>query len=930
MGSDKIMATIDLARQLVFVLLKGEPHLTTEIIRAKCNSVLSMLKDQKGYEPVDIEYLIRDIESRCEIWKGRATILKDNQKDHIVWLPDKKSKIDWKFWYRYQRYLLEAKNIPEPSITKIDDFTDRILELLEDPHREGEWDRRGMVVGQVQSGKTSNYTGLICKAADAGYKLIIVLAGMHKSLRSQTQLRLDEGFLGFDTRQARKFDKENMRIGVGDLPGEEFITVHSLTSSEDNGDFNKKVAQQVGVLPGGADPVILVVKKQKSVLSNLINWATSVRGQTDPQTGKTVVRNIPLLVIDDEADNASVNTKLIPVDEDNQPLPDYEVSAINGKIRELLHHFEKSAYVGYTATPFANIFIFPESETSTHGEDLFPRDFIINLPPPPNYIGPSQIFGFVTDEELETGKEVDLGLPIIRVVTDYQQKIPDTHSKDFVPKDLPDSLKEAIKIFIISSAARKARGETKSHNSMLVHVTRYTAVQAKLADLIHQEVISLRRCLEYEKANSRSGIYKEMETLWNADFIPTFQEISTRVKDPLLTTVSWEMVKANLFDASARIRIMKINGTAKDVLDYKDHPEGISVIAVGGDKLSRGLTLEGLTVSYYLRASRMYDTLMQMGRWFGFRPGYIDLCRLYTSQELVEWYRFINLASEELRSEFDFMASMSATPREFGLRVRTHPDGLRITAVNKMRSGTEMDLSFSNSVEQTVFFQKIKTIQESNLHLIEKLIQQLGHESGTLDATPYWTSVPSEVILQLIDDFHFMDSSKTLKPGLIRQYIEKQNTKKELTSWTIALVNKQNAEHFYDFGKYQIGLTERNPVDPNNNDVYAIKKGQIISPKHELIDLSETEKQMALNAMRSDPGQQGKDLSKISIPSGPYIRKVRSPTKGLLLIYPLDPTKIYLENPVIGLAFSFPFSENALTVRYKVNTVYNWEQEFEN
>ena len=252
----------------------------------------------------------------------------------------------------------------------------------------GEW-----VVGQVQSGKTSNYTGLICKSADAGYKLIIVLAGMHKSLRSQTHIRLDEGFLGFDTRQARKFDKENLRIGVGNLLGEDFITVHSLTSSEDNGDFSKKVAQQVGVLPGGADPVILVVKKQKSVLTNLINWAISVRGQKDPQTGKTVVRNIPLLVIDDEADNASVNTKLIPVDEDNQPLADYEVSAINGKIRELLHHFEKSAYVGYTATPFANIFIFPESETSTHGEDLFPKDFIINLPPPPNYIGPSQILG---------------------------------------------------------------------------------------------------------------------------------------------------------------------------------------------------------------------------------------------------------------------------------------------------------------------------------------------------------------------------------------------------------------------------------------------------------------------------------------------------------------------------------------------------------
>ena len=138
--------------------------------------------------------MLRSLERTCDS-------IKEHQGDHVVWLPAKKSQVDWKFWQRYQRYLLEAKSIPESSIIRIDDFTDRILELLENPLRDGEWDRRGMVVGQVQSGKTSNYTGLICKAADAGYKLIIVLAGMHKSLRSQTQIRLDEGFLGFDTRQ---------------------------------------------------------------------------------------------------------------------------------------------------------------------------------------------------------------------------------------------------------------------------------------------------------------------------------------------------------------------------------------------------------------------------------------------------------------------------------------------------------------------------------------------------------------------------------------------------------------------------------------------------------------------------------------------------------------------------------------------------------
>ncbi|WP_321508162.1 Z1 domain-containing protein [uncultured Methanoregula sp.] len=921
------MSTYETARSLVLVMLKNSPNPTSEIIRDNVTQVLSMLSKLPEYEPVDIEYLIKDIESRCEIWKGRATILKGNQKDHIIWLPSKKSQIDWKFWRRYQRYLMEAKSIPESSLIKIDDFTDRVLEQLENPTRDGEWDRRGMVVGQVQSGKTSNYTGVICKAADAGYKLIIVLAGMHKSLRSQTQIRLDEGFLGFDTRQARKFDKENMRIGVGDLPGEEFITVHSLTSSEDNGDFKKTVAQQVGVLPGGADPVILVVKKQKSVLTNLINWAISVRGQKDPHTGKTVVRNIPLLVIDDEADNASVNTKLIPVDEEGQPLADYDVSAINGKIRELLHHFEKSAYVGYTATPFANIFIFPESETDTHGEDLFPRDFIINLPPPPNYIGPSEIFGLNPEDDPDSEKEP--GLPIIRIINDYHHKMPDSHTKDFVPKELPGSLKEAIKSFIICTAARKTRGERNCHNSMLVHITRYTAVQAELADLISQELIAQRRRLEYEKPDSDSSIYHEMETLWKTDFNPTSHEISSRIQDPLLIPIAWDSVKGNLFDAASKIRVKIINGTAKDALDYKDNPEGISIIAIGGDKLSRGLTLEGLTVSYYLRASRMYDTLMQMGRWFGFRPGYIDLCRLYTSQELVDWYRFINIASEELRTEFDFMASMNATPKEYGLMVRTHPDGLKITSVNKMRSGTEMDLSFSNSIEQTVFFDRNDVIQKQNLLLIEKFIRKLGEANGNIEGTPYWTDIPPGQILELIDDFQFKESSKTLRHSLIKQYIAKQNALQELTSWTVGLINKQKPTKFHDFGSYHIGLTQRYPADPDNKELYAIKKGQIISPKHELIDLSEAEKQKALDKMFNDPEQQEQDLSKISIPSGPYIRSIRPSTRGLLLIYPLDPSCVGLDNPIIGLAFSFPYSENATTVRYKVNNIY-WEQEFDN
>ena len=451
-------------------------------------------------------------------------------------------------------------------------------------------------------------------------------------------------------------------------------------------------------------------------------------------------------------------------------------------------------------------------------------------------------------------------------------------------------------------------------------------VQEKLADLMSMEMTAQRRRLEYEKPESPDSIYCEMEELWKNEYVPITSEIMSRIEDPLLTPIEWNSVKMHLYDAATRIQVKTINGTAKDALDYKDNPEGMSVIAIGGDKLSRGLTLEGLTVSYYLRASRMYDTLMQMGRWFGFRPGYIDLCRLYTSHELVEWYRFINLASEELRREFDYMASLKATPRDYGLRVRTHPDGLKITAVNKMRSGTEMELSFSNSIEQTVFFGKDPKILEDNLILIEKIIGQLGKESEKIKDTPVWKGIKSEIVLQILDDYHFFSS--TTRPDLMRQYIRNQNTEGELNSWTIALISKQNPEHTYLLNGYKIGLTERKP-DPDRKDLYAIKKGQIISPRHELIDLSTEEREAAFNGMHNNPDRMGKDISDTTIPSGPYIRCSRPPTRGLLLIYTLDPAELGVKNPVIGLAFSFPESKKAVPITYKVNNIY-WEQEFDN
>jgi len=910
-------------------MLGGINNPTSEIIRHKVKMVIGMLNAEDDSEQVDENRLVRDIESRCEVWKETATILDDKKTDHEHWLPYQKAHIEWKFWKRYERYLMEEKGLSEQNAIRVDELTDTVLERLEWSGRKGPWDRRGMVVGQVQSGKTSHYTGLICKAADAGYKLIIVLAGMHENLRSQTQSRIDEGFLGFDSRLNRSYSRENRLVGVGLLAGEDLISVHSLTSSEQDGDFTRRFASQAGVIPGGNDPVVLVVKKNKSVLTNLINWAISFHGKVDPQTGKKVVRGIPLLVIDDEADNASVNTNPIPCDENRVQLDDYDVTAINGQIRKLLNHFEKSAYVGYTATPFANIFIYPQGETTTHGEDLYPRDFIVNLPAPPNYIGPSQIFGLSPDN----GQELDRSsiLPIVKIKNDYHSFVPNKHKKDHTPDQLPNSLKTAMKSFVISCAARMARGEKDNHNSMLVHVTRYPHVQKEVERLIGEELSFIKRKIDYEDKDASGTIYKELEELWNSDYVETTKSIKEIIEDPLITEIAWENVREYLFEAVSRIQTKQINGSARDVLDYEEYSKGMSVIAIGGEKLSRGLTLEGLTVSYYLRASRMYDTLMQMGRWFGFRPGYIDLCRLYTSEELVKWYSHISLASEELRTEFDIMATRNQTPSDYGLRVRTHPKGLLITAVNKMRSGTLMEVSYANSIVETIILSKEESILENNLKVIDQLLTELGTKSRTKNDNMLWENVASDKITQLLTEYIFHEDLKT-NPGTLKDYIDKMVSKGELTSWTVALINiasKYKNDYTFEESQIKVGLPSRTNID-QSGQMYSLSRCRLIDPKDEYIDLTDAEKSEALSRMKADPNRKSRSLKEPDKPSGPYIRDVRSPKKGLLLIYPLDWDKAKIETnlPVMALAFSIPNSTKITKVQYKVNNRY-WEQEFD-
>jgi hypothetical protein len=889
----------------------------TSVTKQQIEEAVDKVITTSDFAGLSRNLISRYIEENYNIRMDDFRIIEDEERRN-PWIRNAKANITWNFWNRYREYLSE-KNYSDTVLNQIDKLTDRTLDGLFNPTEKIIVGKKGLVVGQVQSGKTSNYTGLICKAADTGYKLIIVLAGIHNNLRSQTQLRLDEGFLGFDTQHQRAYNKNGVVIGVGKINQEG--VAHSLTSSLEKGDFATKVADSMGGFSfNTAEPIIAVVKKNSKVLERLYTWL-SAKAETLPD-GSKKIRSKSLLLIDDEADNASINTS-----KEDDP-----ATKINQHIKNILNLFDRSGYVGYTATPFANIFI-PIKE-----DDLFPRDFIINIPAPSNYIGPEKVFGIKVLEDDDD--ENDSVLPIVNRVDDYRDSIPNGHKKDdHLPTELPASLKTAIKCFILTCAIRKLRGQEKVHNSMLVHVSRYTRWQKQIKELVENTFSFYRRGIEFNNAQILDEIRKIFEEDHEYNISHAGETITERYKsyktvsqiildtmpnvDSQVSVHTWEEVLPHLHSATAKIEVREINGGSGDALNYFDHKDGLSVIAVGGDKLSRGLTLEGLSVSYYLRASRMYDTLMQMGRWFGYRPGYVDLCRLFTSRELNEWFCHITLASEELRSEFEYMSDVAgSTPEQYALRVRTHPGVLQISASNKIRRAVNVDISWAGRLVESYQLQKTPKIVQSNLEATKSLINSLPSSFSTKDNHILWKNISAELVKPFFQNFKVSESLKKVDPLNLLSFIDISNRSGELTNWNIAIRFKKDAEFNYDLnstnGISQIGCIVRtSDPEKNDNNNLNIRKNHIISPKDEFFDLTEEEYKKGLERTK----ELNKDY-KNDFPKGEIVRnEIRKPTTALLILYFLNPEKAGYSGsePIVGFAVSFPRSIVNPTVQFAVH-----------
>jgi hypothetical protein len=924
---------IEQAVRLVLAMLAQDRPPTSKEIDESVGLVWMMQHSRNV--SVDKDVLLKEIESKVAVWQDDSVGLVDN-RDHVEWLTEARLERQWEFWGRYRRYLEDVRLMPPLVVRRLDQSTDRILSRIEDPHRVGRWRRTGLVAGQVQSGKTGNYIGLACKAADAGYKLIIVLAGIHNSLRSQTQLRVDEGLLGFDTQYQLRSDEKttnSSQIGVGLIPGAKRLKVASLTNSSEKGDFNRGVATKTA-LPIGDYPVVLVVKKNVRVLEYIRKWMVEVEGHATAGSDDKVVHDIPLLIIDDEADHASVDTSK---DDDG----DTDPTAINKGIRRLLNSFDRAAYVGYTATPFANIYIDDAAEHATLGADLFPESFIESLRAPSNYFGPERLFGLTgmgPDAE-----QVD-ALPIYHAINDQAPWMPQGHKKDWVPPAaLPASLRRALNSFVLSCAARRVRGHAHEHSSMLIHVTHYVDVQGIVRDQVDDYIGLLSSRLRDTHGGQAGEALRELEQLWTGDFVPTSAHFSVDDAPP----VAWDSVVAELGNALQKITVRAINGSSRDALEYYDHRRtGLSVIAVGGNRLSRGLTLEGLSVSYYLRASTAYDTLLQMGRWFGYRRGYEDLCRLFTTRPLYRAYQEITAADDELRHDFEEMAALGETPTTFGLKVRASSAGLVVTAANKRRRGKTVRLSYSAEIPETTSFSLDPDAVATNFANLTRFVARLGaadgHQEGVRGSV-VWHDVAAEDIIEGFFDGYRPDGrSYRVRPAFIADYIRKCAADGELRSWTVRLVSNTNPkEAVQDIGSVEIGLVQRAPLvrrpggkrepvpDGESIDHYTIRR--VLSPADESRDLTPEQCERALEgtrlAARDKAVRTGKadTYKEPAVPTGRPLRKVRGVNQPLLLLYPLIHPKASPcpdRSPIVGFAVSFPESSHPRETEYVVNNIW--------
>lgn len=853
------------------------PESLQRIVEA-LGTVIPQVKPGLEITPDDVTAVVKRVETLVDIQIDHDIIVK---KDHEPWLHARRMDIDPFYWNRYRAWL-QRGGLPPAVIAEMGAGTDRVLDLLADPREELPWDRRGLVMGNVQSGKTAHYTGLVCKAADAGFRVIIIIAGIHNNLRNQTQGRIDEGFIGeHRVREGASVRRE--RLGVGRIDAHRRPV--GLTSSTH--DFTKAIADAMGFsFDALNEPAVFVIKKNPTTLKNLLAWLKPPGDKQLP---------FPLLLIDDEADNASIN---VAYSRD-------EVSTINKLIRNLLDTFSHSAYVGYTATPFANIFIDPATPDDMVSEDLFPRSFIVSLDAPSNYFGATRVF-------LEDSSS------FLRWIEDAEDLLPSKHKKDHPVNQLPESLVDAVRAFVLTRAIRIIRGDGAEHSSMLVNASRFVSVQGAIGQQVtqHLQAVQDAALLNHALAEAQALMDPEIAGMKRV-FLSEFADAGP----------GWSDVLAQLWAAAAPIRVAVINGSSADRLQYDQHPQGLHVIAVGGLALSRGLTLEGLSTTYFLRNSQMYDTLLQMGRWFGYRPRYEDLCRIWMPEEVAGWYAHIAESVEELREELRKMAADGGSPADFGLKVRSHPATLIVTARNKMGAAETRTVRIGLALRNVQTGALSLGSRDANISSGRELVQLMLGNGGRTEAVAgglLIRDVPLEGVRTFLGGFKNNVYSMLTDPAAILAYLDGRSHEVALWDLFIAQRVKEDDGGVSDALGLSLNLRSRT-VDLRRGRVQ-FRRANFLDPNDEKVGLSAQQIAVAEEEFRNE--HQPRD-GKFNYSALAYRMKRERPQLGLHLLNLRSgaepPDK--LPTPWLAWNISFPgTNEPNETTEYVVNPI--WLDEF--
>jgi hypothetical protein len=740
--------------------------------------------------PLDGENLLnlkREFESRFYISQVEGSSIIDDYEHLGDWytkLRESGNHGDDFFWKRYKDYLIRDEGLNVNVVNVLDySILPTLMNYVGDPSSKEEFSRRGLIIGDVQSGKTSTYTGLICKAADAGYKIVILLTGVTESLRSQTQERIEKGIIG-QTITGLKNEKtpnsaKRQWVGVGCY--DKKLVATAMTSVEY--DFVGHIDKQLTISLATNKLVLFIVKKNVSVLNKLYSWLY----ESNVYSSSRKI-DFPMLMIDDEADNASINTHR----EEDDPTRTNEI------IRKLLKIFRQNSYVGVTATPFANVFINPDSKEEMLGDDLFPRNFIYALKPPTNYIGASSIYmdNSKYSEALVYIHDVDEpDDPIDRSVYTDDGGFFYKHTKEWRGV-LPDSLKDAIYCYFLTNAVRVLRGDGGEPMTMMINMSRFVKVQKYIQEYVSNFYDCIYNTIRIDFSdnsveNSDLPLYKQLHKCW----INHFKNV---------VDIEWTQVsrKINLLQGVEDVQVIVVNSSkTSGKLDYAKN-KSLRAIAIGGLALSRGLTLKGLVVSYFYRNTATYDVLMQMGRWFGYRKNYDDLFRIWTSRQSAELYRDISEATEELKDEIEKMRAAELTPNDFGLRVRDDSDDLGITARNKMRhtSNHIEQLSYRGCVFDTPYLSSDSNLCKNNTKVTKNFINKLiiaghGFEKQDRDNRKLYISrdVPSYNIKLFLEQVTVHKSNIHFDTEQIAKFIEESNT--ELPRYDVVLIEGDGDKH---------------------------------------------------------------------------------------------------------------------------------------